>query len=212
MGEVVDLVDKPFRGKNYPGVTDFDLIRVNMTPASTSSINLAGWFDQLTGRIGRLELESSRGDGIHMGAGCHDLVVEEGYVYVHDVTSSLHWDAIQVLGGYRVTFKNLVVLQRSPDLDREGRCVFVNAGVTPPDIEDVVFENCYFETHRDPISTKDRVFTLQGSIRSGARNCYFAEAKAGVAPYWVRTLENVIDPVDEGNVIIPRSQPLPLHL
>lgn len=210
MGEVVDLVDKPFRGKSYPGVTDFDLVRVRMTPASTSSINLAGWFDELTGRIGRLELESSRGDGLHVGTGCHDLVVESGYVYVHDVTGSLHWDAIQIMGGYRITFKKLVVIQRSPNLDREGRCVFVNAGQSPPDIEDVVFEECYFETHRDPISTKDRVFTLQGSLRSGARNCYFAEARTGVAPYWVRS--GAVDPVNSGNVIIPKSVPVPLHL
>ncbi len=209
MGETVILTDQPFRGSNYPGVTDFDLIRVTMTPASTSSINLAGWFDQLSGRIGRLELESSRGDGLHVGAGCHDLIVESGYVYVHDVTGSLHWDAIQVMGGYRVTFRELVALQRSPDLDREGRCVFVNAGQSPPDIEDVVFERCWFESHRDPISTKDRVVTLQGSLRSGLRDCYVCEAQVGTPPYWIRS--GALEPVDSGNVIVPRSQPVPLH-
>lgn len=212
MGITVDLVDKTFNPRNYPGVTDFDLIRVKITPAFTGKINLAAGFQfaDFSGHIGRLELDSVMGDALHVGNLCHDLVVEEGVVYVHDLApTQLHWDAIQVMGGYRITFRNLVVIQRNPNYDTEGRCIFMNAGIQPPDIEDVVFERCYFESHRDPISTKARVVTQQGSLRSGFKDCYFVEAQAGVSPLWQRS--GALEPVNSGNVIIPVTQPVPLH-
>jgi len=185
MGIEVVLEDKPYKSGDYPGVTDYDLLSVKMTKAFGGKVKLAANFGVLTGHIGRLEIDTEIGDGLHIGAACHDLVIEEAVIYVHDLPPSvLHWDAIQLLGGYRCTFRRFVVIQRNMGFDTEGRCVFMNAGKTPPDIEDVIFEKSWLESHRDPISTKSQVFTQAGSLRSGIRDSVLVEAQPGAKTLW----------------------------
>lgn len=192
------------------GDINLDLVKVEMRPDFAGKVNLGALFGACTGRIGRLEIDTVIGDGIHFGAACHDLVIESGIVYCHDLApSALHWDCIQFMGGYRITVKNMLVIMRSPDYDTEGRCCFMAAGQSPPDLEDVVFDGCYFEAHRDPISTKAKVFEQVGSLRSGARNSVFCEAQAGTKPF--KQTAAAVSPVNSGNIVIPKAVPVPLH-
>jgi hypothetical protein len=210
MGETLTLVDKPFVAKAHAAITDYDLLSVKITSAYAGKSNLAVNLNSPIHHIGRLEVDSCKGDGVHLGGACKDLVVEEGVIYVHDLPpTAQHWDAFQALAGARCTFRNLTVVQRNPGYDTEGRCVFMRAGSAPEDLADVVFEHCYFESHRDPISTKTQVVTISESLRCGLRECTIAEAQAGHSPLWLKA--DAVQPVNERNIIIPADQPVPLH-
>ena len=102
--QAVILTDEPWRCR---GKVDLDLVRVTMRTTVDDAIRL----DQnCSGRVGRVEIETWTADGIKVqnrGTVAHDLVIESGYVKCHDVAGEYHQDGIQVMGGYRLTFKNL---------------------------------------------------------------------------------------------------------
>jgi hypothetical protein len=122
--------------------------------------------DGCTGRIGRLEIDTWSADGIHVGAFAHDLVVEGGYVHSHGVCSTcgaVHVDGVQVLGGQRITFKNLDI--NYPTATNSG--MYINCGNQCQDLPtDVVCDGCTMK--RSPEDTRD--LRIGYSLRSGARN------------------------------------------
>src|SRR6266849_10122854 len=83
----VVLVDKPFMCADYPQPLDLDLVKVTMTPNSSSSIQDAVHLTAgCAGRIGRVEVDTWLMDGIKVGSGAMDVVVGGGYIHCWDMS------------------------------------------------------------------------------------------------------------------------------
>ena len=141
------------------GPVDIDLVKVTMRTPVDDAVRI---YENCSGRIGRIEVETWTADGIKVannGNVAHDLVIESGYVKCHDVYGDYHQDGIQVMGGYRITFRNLKV-------DCLGNAnLFVSfGGLRASTPTDVVCERCVF----GPNSAQ--TLFIAPSIRSGARN------------------------------------------
>jgi hypothetical protein len=124
---------------------NLDLVKVIVTDGANRD---AVRFDDCSGRIGRVEVDTNGADGLKVrnnGSVAHDLVVESGYVVCTGHPEGIHQDGIQGMGGYRLTFRNLVFW--CGDLDAEHGEGFVSsallgtggAGVSIP--TDVVIEH-----------------------------------------------------------------------
>jgi RTX calcium-binding nonapeptide repeat (4 copies)/Divergent InlB B-repeat domain len=171
---------------------DLDLVKVTMH-ADDDAVSLE---TGCTGRIGRIEVDTWTDDGIKVQNSstdaAHDLTIESGYVVCHHIEEGYHQDGIQVMGGARLTFKNL-------SLDCAGNAnLFVAKGgllVTVP--TQVVCRNCFLGAKA---STSLRV---EESVSSGAVASLICP---GVHFSKIFTPESVSG-VDVGNVVLPSSDP-----
>jgi hypothetical protein len=144
-----------------------------MTSANSDAVRLA---PGCTGRIGRIEIDTWTQDGIKVQNSsqnaAHDLVVEGGYVECHAMAPAAHQDAVQAMGGARLTFRNMT-------FDCLGNSnFFVNrggSGATTP--TDVVCEGC---TLGPRSSTTIRVNV---ATRSGARGSHFCPGR-NLTTFW----------------------------
>ncbi len=62
-----------------------------------------------TGYIGRINVTQYNSDGIKVGAGAHDLVIDGGTIRCYAKADLVHQDGIQVMGGQRIVFNNMDV-------------------------------------------------------------------------------------------------------
>src|SRR6185295_18291775 len=94
------------------GRVNYDLVKVNITQ-QTQRQDAAFFASGCTGRIGRLEIDTWASDGLHVGAFAHDITVGGGYIKVHgrcgSACDALHADVVQVLGGQRISFDNMLI-------------------------------------------------------------------------------------------------------
>jgi hypothetical protein len=161
-GGTLNLTNQKF---NCDGPVNYDLVKVTISQ-TTSRMDGAALGNGCTGRIGRIEIDTWSADGIHVGAFAHDLVVEGGYVHSHGVCGScgdVHVDGVQVLGGQRITFKNLDI--NYPTATNSG--MYINCGNNCQDLPtDVICDGCTMK--RSP--EDNRVLRIGYSLRSGARN------------------------------------------
>jgi len=150
-----------------------------------------------TGSIGRIDIVQYRGDGIHLNNGAHDLVIGGGTIrcYAHDPLK--HQDGIQVMGGTRVTFRNMDVGCYSANNSQ----VWINAGAggngTPTDIvfEGGRFQGYYANGQYGPGGAYG--IAIVNSIRSGARG---ATICPNAHPRRMLYLsQSAIEPVDVAN-------------
>jgi hypothetical protein len=151
---------------------NLDLVKVTMQSAGDAVTLGAG----CTGRIGRIEVETWREDGIKIQNNsqnaAHDLVIGGGYVKCHDIASGAHQDGVQAMGGARITFRNV-------SIDCLGNSnFFVNrggSGATTP--TDIVCEGCFLGPRS---STTIRI---NDAIRSGARNTTYCPGR-NLTDFW----------------------------
>jgi hypothetical protein len=168
------------------GPVNLNLVKVTMTSANTDAVRLSAG---CTGRIGRIEIDTWTQDGIKVQNAstnaAHDLVVESGYVECHDIAAGAHQDAVQAMGGSRLTFRNLT-------LDCLGNSnFFVNSGgsgATRP--TDVVCEGC----HLGPRSST--TIRVNEATRSGARNTLFCPGR-NMTEFWGDSSS-----VNQGNTVL----------
>lgn len=149
------LVDRPFQ---CVGEVDLDLVRVTMRTPVEDAISLD---ENCTGRIGRIEVETWTADGIKVqnhGSVAHDLVIESGFVKCHAIAGEYHQDGIQVMGGHRITFRNLRV-----DCLGNANLFLAEGGQLASTPTDVVCEGCVL----GPNSAQTLFYA--DSIRSGVR-------------------------------------------
>jgi hypothetical protein len=154
------------------GPVNLDLVKVTMRSGGDAVTLGAG----CTGRIGRIEIDTWREDGIKIqnnaSNAAHDLVIGGGYVKCHDVAGDAHQDGVQAMGGSRVTFRNL-------SIDCLGNSnFFVNragSGSTTP--TDIVCEGCFLGPRS---STTIRI---NEAIRSGARSSTFCPGR-NMTDFW----------------------------
>lgn len=175
---------------------DLELVRV--TIVSGRAVD-AIRFDECTGRIGRVEIDTNGIDGLKVrnaGQVATDLVIEGGYVRCNGHPDLAHQDGIQVLGGTRVTFRNLVIWCGGPDPDfgaGVNSSAMINragSGATTP--TDVVIEHSVMGP-----GTANGVL-VESSIRSGLRGSV-------ACPDWtvaggpVLLTEEAVDGIDVDN-------------
>jgi FlaG/FlaF family flagellin (archaellin) len=125
-----------------------------------------------SGRIGRLSVMTDDADGVKVAEGAHDLVVEGGSIRCLAKLPVLHQDGIQVMGGSRITFKDLAV-----DCGRAGDTkinsnLFINmAGTSTSPPTDVACDSCTFG------GGAAHTVLIGKSVRSGVVNSILCQGK-----------------------------------
>jgi len=170
------------------GPVNLDLVKVTMQSGGDAVTLGAG----CTGRIGRIEIDTWREDGIKIqnnaSNAAHDLVIGGGYIKCHDISGDAHQDGVQAMGGARVTFTNV-------SIDCLGNSnFFVNragSGSTTP--TDIVCQGCFLGPRS---STTIRI---NEAIRSGARNSTFCPGR-NMTDFWG-------DPssINQNNTVLSRT-------
>jgi len=182
----VTLVDQTW---TCSGRVNLNLVKVTMRSAGTDAIRLG---DGCTGRIGRIEIDTWREDGVKIQNGsssaARDLVIESGYIECHAIANGAHQDGVQAMGGSRITFRGLTI-------DCLGNSnFFVNrggGGSTKP--TSIVCEGCLLGPRS---STTIRV---NDAAYSGARSSSFCPGR-NLTEFWG-------DPtsINVSNTILPRT-------
>ena len=185
------------------GTVNYDLVQVRV---NTGSNRQDGVHLNCSGRIGRLEIDNWSGDGIKIHQEARNLVVESGYVRLHDCPNSIvHMDGIQAMGGNNVRFNNFEVdaTELGPQGCGANSALFINEGAggngKPTD---VVFENSVFKK----LTTNNRTVRIGSSVNSGIRNStvYWcgesANCGAGQA-IWFGDPSQQVNPINENNTI-----------
>jgi hypothetical protein len=146
---------------------DLDLVHVVIRDgAGRDALRL----DECSGRIGRVEVETNGLDGIKVrntAPVAHDLVVESGFVFCTGRPEGAHQDGIQVMGGSRITFANLVIWCSSDDEFGDGvnsSALISRAGAAATTPVDVVIEHSVM----GPGTTNGVL--VGNSVRSGLRS------------------------------------------
>jgi hypothetical protein len=115
-----------------------------------------------TGRIGKLVVVQRSGDGVKVAEGVHDLTVGGGSIRCLAKAPDFHQDGIQVLGGARITFRELTVSCGRRDERLINSNLFIKqAGKSQLPPRDVVCENCSFG------GWAAHTVSVQTSVRSG---------------------------------------------
>lgn len=123
-GGRVILFNKTFRCGSYSQPLRLKLLRVTIRrPGGGDAIGLNR--GNCRGFIGRIEVRTWARDGVKVGRTAHDLVIRGGFVRCFHRWGDVHQDAIQVMGGTDVTFRNVVT--RCPTSNHSS--FFVNSGI-----------------------------------------------------------------------------------
>jgi hypothetical protein len=166
------------------GRIDLRLLRVTMRSGDKGD---AVHLDRgCTGVIQRIEIPGNgrelgpSGDGVKVHAGAHDLRVLAGFVDCGAKSKAKHQDAIQVMGGERVTFSQI------QSHGCANSFMFINWGRRRHEKpKDVVCEHCRAESRNYSVSVRN-------SVRSGAVGGSYVSR---VPP---RATANATDPVLKG--------------
>lgn len=172
------------------GPVDMDLVKVTI-PRRSTPLDAISLGENCTGRIGRVEIDTWSGDGIKVqnaGTVAHDLVIESGYVRCYDRTGEYHQDGIHVMGGYRLTFRQLTVFCGRPGVN--GNLFIARGGDEASTPTDIVFEH----GHLGPDAS--HTILLADAIRSGARDTILCPGRNAT----FRIQSTALSPVDVRNV------------
>lgn len=169
------------------GRVDVDRLEVTVRNVNTDAIHLGRG---CTGRIGEIVVVQYRRDGVKVSGGAHDVVVEKGTIECRDQKLGSHQDGVQVMGGKRITFRDLRV-----DCKTRSSGFFVRQGGTSGELPtDVVCEGCHLTGGSYSVRVNE-------SVRSGVRNSTICSGRFGA----VKILEGAVDPIDVGNRLITCS-------
>ena len=174
----VELVDQ---GWYCSGEVDIDRITITIESTDSDAIHLGLG---CRGTIRELQVVTHRLDGVKVSEGAHDVVVEKGFVTCAGQRPGSHQDGVQVMGGTRITFRELRI-----DCPTKSSGFFVREGgkgrETPTD---VVCEECHILGGGYSVRVNE-------SVRSGVRDSTVCEGGFGA----IKILDGAVDPVDEGN-------------
>jgi hypothetical protein len=188
-GNNVVLTDRSW---DCVGPVDLDLVKVTLRTTVDSAVSLDR---NCTGRIRRLEIETWTGDGIKVqnrGTVARDFVVESGYIKCHDVYPGYHQDGIQVMGGTRITFRNLRI-----DCLGNSNLFLSRGGGYSSTPTDVVCDGCVL----GPNSGQTLFYAT--SIRSGARGTTVCTGRFRA----IRIEAGAEGRIDENNRTLPHNHP-----
>ena len=176
------------------GPVDLDSVTVTMTAGGRRGGDAVHLEDGCTGRIGELTVTQSIADGVKVAEGAHDLTIGGGTIRCLAKLPVLHQDGIQVMGGARITFRNLTVSCGRAGESLINSNLFIKESgrsTTPP--TDVVCVDCAFG------GGAAHTVDIQASLRSGVEGSSLCKAK------WPKLTLTVgpdaVDPVDVHNTI-----------
>jgi len=152
----LELEGKPARIR---GEVDLGVVRVTIREGDpvADAVHL---MDGCTGRIRAILVEQWTGDGIKVGAGAHDLVVDYVHVRCYAKPEGKHQDGIQVLGGQRISFMSGYVGAFSVNNSQ----ILIHSGARGKDIPtDVIFRDFVI----DPQGAGSYGVSNGESVRSG---------------------------------------------
>jgi hypothetical protein len=157
------------------GPVNLASVTVRMTPAYTGgrrggdAVHLESG---CTGRIGKLTVTTSIADGVKVADGAHDLTIGGGSIRCLAKLPVMHQDGIQVMGGDRITFRNLRVDCGRWDQKLINSNLFIReAGRSTSPPTDVLCVGCYL----GPAAA--HTVTIRRSIRSGVVDSTLCTAK-----------------------------------
>lgn len=130
----ITSIGKPVKLK---GNVDLGVVRVVIGPEhpTADAVHLQ---DTCTGHIRSIVVEQHHGDGIKVGVGAHDLVIDNVHVVCYAKDDGKHQDGIQVMGGRGIRFNSGYVSA----LTANNSQVLIHAGANEREIpEDVIFAN-----------------------------------------------------------------------
>jgi hypothetical protein len=175
------------------GPVDLDSVTVTIDQSSSArdGVHLR---DGCTGRIGQLVVNQSVGDGVKVAQGVHDLAIDGGSVRCFAKRPVMHQDGIQVMGGTRITFRNLTV-----DCGRAGEQLInsnlfikqAGRSIDPP--TDVICVDCVLG------GGAAHTVNIQTSVRSGVESSTLCTAKYPKLTLTVGA--GAVDPVNAGNTV-----------
>lgn len=183
-GETVVLEDQAW---TCTGRVNLDLVKITMRTGRGDAVYLR---TNCTGIIRRIEIETWVGDGVKVNAPmpvAHDLTIGGGYIRCYDRGPGVHQDGIQVMGGERITFRNLEINCNS---NPNGQ-LFINSaqGGMPTD---VVCESCVL----GPGAAATLI--VGASLRSGARRSFVCPGRFQS----IRINPTAESPVNVGNAVL----------
>jgi hypothetical protein len=175
------------------GPVDLDSVTVTIDQSSSArdAVHLR---DGCTGRIGQLVVNQSVGDGVKVAQGVHDLAIDGGSVRCFAKRPVMHQDGIQVMGGLRITLRNLTV-----DCGRAGEQLInsnlfikqAGRSIDPP--TDVICVDCVFG------GGAAHTVNIQTSVRSGVEGSTLCTARYPKLTLTVGA--GAVDPVNTGNTV-----------
>ena len=142
------------------GPVDLDVVKITMTAASSGDAVYLR--KDCSGLIRRIEIDTWVADGVKINApapAAHDLLIGGGYIRCFDHVAGAHQDAVQALGGERITFRNVEINCNSLPNSQ-----FLIGGSSAIQPTDVVCERCFLGA--GAASTVG----IGESVRSGVRN------------------------------------------
>jgi hypothetical protein len=178
------------------GPVDLDTVTVTMTGAirSRKGADAVHLEPGCTGEIRHLEVLTAAGDAVKVADGAHDLAIDGGTVRCVQKLPTMHQDGIQVMGGARITFRNLSV-----DCGRAGESLInsnlfikkAGRSTSPP--TDILCVDC--RLGGDAAHTA----SIQESIRSGLVDSTLCSAKYANLTLTIGAA--AVDPVDVDNTV-----------
>lgn len=186
----VNLVDKTWICRGPVDLTsvsvtfDQNVPDTSTTPGGHDAVHLGAG---CTGHIGTLTVVQYHGDGVKVGGGAHDLVIDQGSIrcYAHDIGK--HQDGIQAMGGTNVQFNRMDIQCDSSN----NAAFFVNRGTNSPELPtNVVCNSCFLQGGGITVR-------IGNSVDSGVRD---SSVVAGhIAPVRIDKA-GAVNPVYVGNV------------
>jgi hypothetical protein len=178
------------QGWTCTGPVNLDLVKITLRdPNNGDAINLR---ENCSGRIGRIEIQTWAQDGLKINApapAAHDLVIGGGYIYCYGHAAGAHQDGVQVMGGQRITLRNVNIQCNS-----NPNAQFFVAASNGGNPVDIICENCILG--RGAAQT----LFVATSARSGARNSLICDGRFNTI-----RIEGADSPVNVGNSVIPAT-------
>lgn len=174
------------------GRVDLDLLKITMRPGSEAA-DAVYLRKDCSGVIRRIEIETWIADGVKINApapAAHDLLIGGGYIRCFDRLPAAHQDGVQILGGERITFRNVEI-----NCNSNPNAQFFVTGTAGGMPTDVVCDRCFLGF--GAAST----IAIGQSIRSGVRNSLVCPGR--FRP--INLTSNAVDPVLTGNSILPEN-------
>ena len=176
------------------GPVNLDSVQITITAEAggKKKLDAVKFAPGCTGKIGKIDITQNSADAIKVAQGAHDITVGGGTIKCLAKGEDLHQDGIQVMGGARITFKNLSVDCGRPNESLINSNMFLNmAGDSTEPPTDVVCDHCDFG------GDAGHTVSIQKSIRSGVTDSTLCPAK-----YPEQTLAvgvDAVDPIVNGN-------------
>lgn len=197
----ITLVDK---GWTCTGPVALTSVSVTMTKNLVAPLRGQGNVDAVhihsgcTGSIGKLTVVQYQGDGVKVGQGAHDLVIESGSVSCFQHAAGKHQDGVQVMGGRNIVFRNLTVQCQSSN----NAAFFINKGTTSSEVPtNVICDGCF-------LSGGGITVRIYDSVSSGVRNSTIVAGH--LAPLHINK-GSAVDPINVNNsVVAAGSTPSPM--